>query len=294
MLSSRENDDGSKRSQLALGGAGRHFRTMIRFMTSCACLIVATFAQPAHAASSQWMDSEGGRVRIVTSGLADADGRLRGALQIDLKPGWKTYWRDPGEAGVPPQIELSGGRISQVDILFPTPTRIVDKYATWAGYTHSVNLPLVMAATPGNAGLVEGEVFLGICQTICIPFQSTFSFDAGANPDDPADAMIVEAAFAALPGEPRTGFQVTQLRQEAARLIIETQLPQGSEDPELFIAAPEGGQLSPPRVDERAGERAVFSSELTGDPGQDAAFHYTLVKGEHAVNGTLPLPPGHP
>ena len=46
-------------------------------------------------------------MRLVTTGSRDADGRLEGILDIELKPGWKTYWRDPGDAGVPPTIDVS-------------------------------------------------------------------------------------------------------------------------------------------------------------------------------------------
>src|SRR5688500_18454149 len=52
----------------------------------------------AHASSSEWFEMEGARIRLVTASKPDADGRLRGILDIELKPGWKTYWRDPGDA----------------------------------------------------------------------------------------------------------------------------------------------------------------------------------------------------
>ncbi len=54
------------------------------------------------ASSSDWFETEGARIRLVTTGKPAADGKLKGMLDIELKPGWKTYWRDPGDAGVPP------------------------------------------------------------------------------------------------------------------------------------------------------------------------------------------------
>ncbi|RUX21351.1 hypothetical protein EOA27_06205, partial [Mesorhizobium sp. M2A.F.Ca.ET.037.01.1.1] len=63
---------------------------------------------PAEASSSIWYNSEGGKVRLVTTGKPDEAGKIRGVLDIALKPGWKTYWRDPGDAGVPPQLDISG------------------------------------------------------------------------------------------------------------------------------------------------------------------------------------------
>lgn len=64
-------------------------------------------ALEAQAASSDWHETQGGAVRLVTSGISNDQGYLRGALQIRLEPGWKTYWRDPGKTGIPPQLELS-------------------------------------------------------------------------------------------------------------------------------------------------------------------------------------------
>ncbi|TIT26208.1 MAG: hypothetical protein E5W86_13090, partial [Mesorhizobium sp.] len=54
---------------------------------------------PASASSSISYNSEGGQVQLVTSGKPDEAGRVQGVLDIALKPGWKTYWRDPGDAG---------------------------------------------------------------------------------------------------------------------------------------------------------------------------------------------------
>ena len=65
---------------------------------------------PALASSSAWHEAEGVRLRLVTSGQADASGMLKGVLQIDLDRDWKTYWRDPGGSGVPPSIDISGPR----------------------------------------------------------------------------------------------------------------------------------------------------------------------------------------
>ena len=71
---------------------------------------LSLLACPALASSSDWYEAEGGRVRLVTSGAADENGVIEGALEIDLKPGWKTYWRDPGDAGVPPTLDRFGKR----------------------------------------------------------------------------------------------------------------------------------------------------------------------------------------
>ncbi len=103
-------------------------RSLIHLLS--ASFLLGIGAPSAMAASSQWSKTQGGAVRLVTTGKPDADGMLRGALQVDLKPGWKTYWRDPGDTGVPPQISLSGASLAGVS--FPAPRRFKETDAVWA------------------------------------------------------------------------------------------------------------------------------------------------------------------
>ena len=92
-------------------------------------------ALPAAASSSSWYNSEGGKVRLVTSGKADAAGRIQGVLDIALKPGWKTYWRDPGDAGVPPQLDISGST-NIADARFHSRRSVTTTATANGGYDH--------------------------------------------------------------------------------------------------------------------------------------------------------------
>src|SRR5690606_29169706 len=112
---------------------------------------VALAGMPAHAGSSAWYHVEGGSIRLVTDSEADSDGLLRGALEIRLKPGWKTYWLDPGSSGVPPTLEATAdGRAVAVEIDFPAPKRFDDGYGEWAGYDHSIALALTLRLPEGE------------------------------------------------------------------------------------------------------------------------------------------------
>ncbi|WEX07818.1 protein-disulfide reductase DsbD domain-containing protein [Chelativorans sp. AA-79] len=265
---------------------------MLRPLTSLSLLLA--LAAPAAAASSAWIESEGGAIRIVSSGLSDSNGALRGALEIRLDPGWKTYWRNPGEAGVPPEINLApGSDAGSVQMLFPAPQRISDRYATWAGYKGSTALPVVFTfPRAGMAGIIEGSVFLGICEKICIPVEVPFSFDAGADPQNAGDAATVESAFAALPEEPRPGFRVEEVKRHDAQVEFEVNLPDDAGEPALFLAPPEGVQIAMPELKRRDGRRAVFSANLLNAVAKGAALRidYTLTAGQEAVAGQIALP----
>lgn len=252
-------------------------------------------AQPVAAASSDWHQTRGGAVRLVTSGLSDEAGRLRGALQIRLEPGWKTYWRDPGTTGIPPQIEVSGTEFKGTELFFPAPQRFEDPYGDWAGYDQSVTLPVIFeTVSAGTAPLVEADIFLGLCETICIPVQASFLFDASNGFDATQDALLVEGAFASLPGEPQPDFQLASVDMQAGHLRLQAMLPEGAGKPELFLSLQDGGQVALPDLVESRPGQAVFNARLIAAPQQDTELHYTLVTGDRAVHGTIPLSSGIP
>jgi DsbC/DsbD-like thiol-disulfide interchange protein len=266
----------------------REPRSMIRRITLFfACLF---FASQAPAASSDWFETQGGAVRLVTSGISNEQGHLRGALQIRLEPGWKTYWRDPGKTGIPPQIELTGGGFEGVELLYPAPRRFKDPYGDWPGYGESVTLPAIFkTTTPGTAPLVEAEVFLGICETVCIPLQASFTFDASAGADNPMDAFTVQSSFNALPVEARAGFRIARAEHVDDSLILHAELPAADGEAYLFLSA-EGGQLT--LLDPAASQsgKYAFEAQVITAPEPGANLHYTLVQEDMAVSGTIPFP----
>jgi DsbC/DsbD-like thiol-disulfide interchange protein len=258
---------------------------------STAALLAAIALPPAsHAASSDWFEVEGGKVRIVSSGLPDAQGRLRGAIEIELHPGWKTYWRDPGEAGIPPHLEVGRSlNVSDAEIGFPLPQHFEDGYSTWAGYSHSVVLPVTLQVpTPDAAVIVTADLQLGICESICIPVSASLEFDPAAGADDMEHNAIVDAAFAALPEASHKGFEVVAARTDDTGLTIEADVPGAT--PELFLETPENWRIGAPKLVERRGSRAVFHAKVLDRPAGAAAFDYTLGDGEAAVDGRFTLP----
>lgn len=261
---------------------------MNRIILAAVALSLAP-AGAAHASSAEAIETEGGTVRLVTSGLASPDGTLRGALVVDLQSGWKTYWRDPGATGVAPSIDLSGSiNVDHASFGFPAPQWHRDDYGTWAGYDRPVTLPVSFKVPqPDRFSALEAKVFLGICRTICVPVEASFSIEPGSDPDNTDDAATVDAAFAALPAKARPGLRVGSLEREGETLVFAVEAPTG-QAPELFVAAPEGYTLTPPAPD----GSGHFTARILEQPPQDhgAAFDYTLVAGDEKVSGTIRLP----
>ena len=261
-------------------------------MKSClSCLPPALFlllaaTLPVRAGQSPWQDFEGARLRLVTEDAPQADGSLRAALQIALKPGWKTYWREPGDAGIPPMVKLetaSGARPAAIS--FPLPRRFKDAYSTWAGYDAPVSLALTLQPfDPADAPHVSA--FLGICKEICIPVQADLEVAPGEG--EIADDLVA-AAFAALPSPAKPGLEVTGIDDGDGTLTARVDLPDGAGEASLFLAGGQGWYFGQPKWD-GASSFAVTVYDRPDQPAAEApSWDYTLVADGQAVSGTVTL-----
>ena len=250
---------------------------------------------PAGASSSDVFRTEGGSLRLVTTGLAGPDGTVRGALEIALEPGWKTYWREPGSSGVPPQIDVSKSlNVSGAELHFPAPEWHEDSYGAWAGYGGSVTLPVTFSIpAPDRYSLIEADLFLGICEDICVPVQGRLSVEPGSDPDNLLDTQFVDEAFARLPATAGEVFGIVRADISDEVVTIEAALPDGAKDAQLFVAGADGYVFGLPRQTETAPGKAAFTLPVMSKPkgGDGAAFiSYTLVAGGEAVSGKFQLP----
>ena len=253
--------------------------------------MLAALTAGAGAASSGWHEVEGGAVRLVTGGEANEAGALRAALEIRLKPGWKTYWRDPGASGVPPTLAArADGAQAPVEIGFPPPARFDDGYASSAGYDRPLALALEFSLPEGASlpARLSADIFLGVCETICIPVQATLSLALSDGDRTGADAAAVEAAFAALPTPARPGFAAGAAAIADDAITVEATLPEGVHALDLFVAGTDELVLG---MAERAGEAAIFRVPIAARSDDAAArLPYTLVTDAGAVSGFIELP----
>ncbi len=134
----------------------------------------------------------------VLGGWRDASGQHIAAVRITLAPGWKTYWRAPGEAGIPPEFDWSASRnVRGVTPLWPVPHVFWQNGMRSVGYADGLVLPLVVApAADGKPVHLSGRIDMGVCLDICVPVTLHLSGDLPA-PGAP-DAAI-SAAMSARP-----------------------------------------------------------------------------------------------
>lgn len=99
------------------------------------------------------------------------DGTHMAALELRLAPGWKTYWRAPGDLGLPPHFDWRGSEnLAGVDIRWPTPARFSQGGGMSIGYRDMLVLPLhVLTRDAARDVTLDGTVEIGVCRDICVP-----------------------------------------------------------------------------------------------------------------------------
>jgi len=218
----------------------RQSRTMLT--GALALFVMCTAAASASAeVTSDWVAGHSSRARLVGGG-----GIL--GVELELPPGWKTYWRYPGEAGgVAPSFDWSKSQnLESAEVLYPAPHRLTDAAGETIGYKGSVTFPVrLKAKDPTKPIDVHLAIDYGVCKEICIPAQAELSLTL------PPDAEISEDlmdAIARVPTRPQARRETDPLIKRAAvelggdkpRIVIEADVPEGSGAVDAFVDAPDG------------------------------------------------------
>ncbi len=132
------------------------------------------------------------------SGWQRPDGTRIAAIRIALEPGWKTYWRTPGEAGIPPRLDFTGSaNVSDLSVRWPAPEVFDSGGLRTVGYHDGVVLPLVIRPVAPAAPVdLRVRADIGICGRVCVPVALEFNARLqGPGRHDP----VIETALAAQP-----------------------------------------------------------------------------------------------
>ena len=234
-------------------------------------MMVGPALQPAYAEATQWQDLGGGRARMV-SVFNPESGKVEGIVDVELLPGWTTYWRNPGEAGIPPVFDFSaskGIRVSKPK--FPLPS--VKKTSDLISVVYKKHVAFPFEATPIVAplsGEMKLDILLGVCESICIPAVAEFSQDlTKLNRSDPISSGLIELAKRKLPAtEPREGWpKVLGVKKQSDKiLLIKTHLPLATQKAELLVEGEKTWFFNPAKLVRREGMLAEFELSLADLP----------------------------
>lgn len=171
-----------------------------RFTRLLAATLTLALSLGAVPATAQQKLEEIARIEILDGGLT-ARGTHRAALKITLAKGWKTYWRSPGDAGIPPRFDWGDSRnIASVSLDWPTPEVFVLFGMRSIGYKDELVLPIeITLKEKGKPVLMAGVVEFGVCEDVCIPARLTFDqpLNARAGRNAAIDAALANQPMSA-------------------------------------------------------------------------------------------------
>lgn len=182
----------------------------------------------------------------ILPGWQEADGARMVAVRLTLAQGWKTYWRSPGDAGIPPDFDWSGSQnVKSVRFHWPTPSIFHTNGMRTIGYHDELVLPIeVVPQDPSRPIRLNAEMEMGVCRDVCIP--ATIDLRADLSGRGAPDARI-RTALAHRPAtarEARMGDVTCTIRPIDDGLAITARMtmpPQGG--PELVVIEPADGAI---------------------------------------------------
>jgi suppressor for copper-sensitivity B len=250
---------------------------------------------------SNWVgDPAIGEARLISSVSATGDLQvLPLALEFRLATGWKIYWRTPGEAGLPPAIDLlADGDAVISQIKWPVPKRFNAFGFDNFGYDSAVILPLqVSGHRPGSSIQLRGQIEALVCADICVPLGGSVALTMPAGPASPtADSRAIAQATALVPRQAGDNplFAVERVWQAAEALHMQFAAPLAIDD--IFIEGAAGVAFKKPRM---SGADAVIAIETTTPldlVGRDITA--TIIAGdqfaEQSFTITAPIPTPEP
>jgi DsbC/DsbD-like thiol-disulfide interchange protein len=275
----------------------------LSIVATIAFAAVVLSACSAFADVSAWDGDARAGVRIVSgvSRVESGQPLLRAGVEIRLAPGWKTYWRYPGDSGVPPQFDFSKSEnVKSVQVSWPAPERMVEADGIIIGYRNSVLFPLrIEPKDAGKPVVLRLALDYAICEKVCIPTQAKAELtikNGGAA--EPAIAAAEKAVPRAQPLGADASLSVKTVHRDdgkkPARILVDIAAPAGS-TLSVFAEGPSGDWALPvpDKVDGAPPGLQRFAFALDGLPpgatGKGATLKVTAVAGTEAIETTFRL-----
>lgn len=244
-------------------------------------LVVGTIAPGRAADASHWDGDQRSAIRLIAGTAFGERGArvLRGGIEVKLAPGWRMYWRYPGDAGVPPRFDFTGSKnISAITVLWPAPQRFSQDDSNLIVYKGDVILPLrIVPEKPDEPVMIHLKLDYGICEKLCILAEATSELAlSGAGT---SHELALAAAEAQVPRQVAIGeggaLSIPSVRREVgptrSRIVVDVAAPDAS-SVDLFVEGPTADWALPlpELISTQTGLRR-FAVELGGmPPGVDA------------------------
>jgi DsbC/DsbD-like thiol-disulfide interchange protein len=270
-----------------------NLRRLFQISVTGGCLAAVIIASPVLAAgASDWAGGQHSAVRLIAgSRPALEPGVMRAGVEVKLAPGWKTYWRYPGDSGVPPRFDFTRSRnVESVTVAWPAPRRLSDSGGQVIGYKGAVTLPLrIKPVDPSQPVELDLKLDYAICDKLCIPVEAEarLAFDGTASAQDAALAAAEERVPRPVTLGEGTPTITGIGRDTGRRVIVDVAAPPDT-TVDLFVEGPtaEWALPLPEPMPATDGARR-FAFELDGLPSgaqaDGAVLRFTLVSSKGSV-----------
>jgi DsbC/DsbD-like thiol-disulfide interchange protein len=249
---------------------------------SVVCAAIEVRAEDA----SPWQRDAHSAVRLLAGSRSGAV--LLGGIAVQLQPGWHTYWRTPGDSGVPPRFDFSKSEnVDAVTVMWPAPVKFDDGAGgTSLGYKQQVVLPLrIVAKSADKPVTLRADINYAVCEKLCIPVEANAELvfaSVASTSDGELSAALDTVPKPANVGDPNPLTIRDVKRDGKSNVLVDVTAPDGKEvsllvegpTPDWALPVPKLVEHGPPGVKR-------FSFELDGvPPGVNpagAALKFTLV-----------------
>jgi DsbC/DsbD-like thiol-disulfide interchange protein len=268
-------------------------------LTIAALLLLSLTAARAQDASD-WDTQSHSAARLIAGAKSKTAPTLRAGIEIKLDPGWHTYWRDPGDSGVPPSFDFAGSdNVKSATVQWPAPERFSDGAGgTSIGYVDRVVLPIQIAVNdPAKQSLLHLKLGYAVCGNLCIPAEAKLQLALNGNGAE--DAAIEKAEIRVprrVPLGPNTGpskgLAILAVHRIAGaahdHVVVDVAAPAGA-PVDLFVEGPTPDwSLPQPALKGTAdGETRQFTFDLDGLPSDahaiGAMLTFTAVSPDDAI-----------
>lgn len=254
------------------------------------CAIIAALLITANGLAAQTLKKPGSlqpaQLRLLSAGQDADTGKYRAVIEIALDPGYKTYWRDPGDSGVPTEFNWDKSEhIANVQTQFPAPVRFFDGTGQAIGYLQTVRFPVeITPSSDGQKPVLRLLASFGVCRELCIPEEaeaemvlSEVEAVAGLWKE-----TLAQVPFKAKLGENMEGLELRQARLNASGLSVVL----GGEDSkqsDVFIEASEGWQFGQPQHSSHGGSEHFVFPIVASRAGSKAVEIRLTIKGEKSA-----------
>jgi len=254
-------------------------------------------AGSARADASGWDGDKRASMRLIAA-AKHGEGKAivhRAGVEIKLAAGWKTYWRYPGDSGIPPRFDFSNStNVKSATVRYPAPHRFVDGSGTSIGYKQGVVFPVsIVPVDPAKPVTLALKLEYAVCEKLCVPAEGSAKLDVSGNPVS-TDAVLAEGETQ-VPKVSKVGafakFAIRTVKREGKKVLVDVAVPAG-ETAELFAEGPTPEWALPvpmPVEGAPAGEQR-FEFELDGLPPNTQPEGATLLLTAVTPAGAIEAP----